>query len=94
MHLNPRDPAEARLAVALAKPPCKEDLDSALKSITEAKRLASIASGRVSGRMKPEGLTWEESAKLATATKDLAYHAGWMLAILRRAHVEEVAPDA
>jgi hypothetical protein len=73
------------------KPPEKSDLDFARQSIMNARRLAEIASGRVSGKMNPKGLEWHEAAELAGAAKDLAYHANWMLKHLE-AMQREVEP--
>lgn len=77
------DDRHPRLAAARARPPAESDFDHASNAIREAKRLASRAKSRISSRMDPQGLTWEEAADLANAAQSVAYHAGWMLAKLR-----------
>lgn len=62
----------------MIKPPHPEDMEHASLAIYEAKRLASIVRGRVSGRMNPKGLEWHEASELGNATETVAYHARWM----------------
>ena len=55
------------------------DLTHARNAIRTAKRLANTVRRKTSGRMDPEGLTWDKASELARAADDVAYHANWML---------------
>ncbi len=61
-----------------------EDLAMAKRAARDAKRIAHVVKGRISGRMAPEPPSVGEASELATAADTLAYHVGWMAKEIER----------
>ena len=61
----------------------EDDIRKAKECAREARRVAGIIANRISGRMNPQAPSWEEASRLASLTRDLAYHVGWMAAELK-----------